>query len=163
MCFIILFTKQFKKQYVFQNEGESKRDSSTLSSNMDNEEEEEEEEDDEEEENEDKVKEKEDEEDTNVRESECKKSIPCKDETAESNNSTTIDDKPCITKNQETRKQNVNVANDKRRKKDSKVEKVKSIKKQYDQDVHSEDYSTWLPPQNQSGDGRTNLNDKYGY
>ena len=28
---------------------------------------------------------------------------------------------------------------------------------------HDDKYSTWLPPKNQSGDGRTNLNDKYGY
>ena len=24
-------------------------------------------------------------------------------------------------------------------------------------------YSAWLPPKNQTGDGRTNLNDKFGY
>lgn len=29
--------------------------------------------------------------------------------------------------------------------------------------VSSEKYSTWVPPQNQSGDGSTTLNDKYGY
>lgn len=161
-----------KKRYAFQNKGDSERNSSTLySDNMDNEEEEEEEDDDDQgEKNEYNVKEKgdeedeEDEEEANVHKSECKKYIPYKDET-ESNNSMKADDKPCVTKNidQETRKPNVNVADDKKRKKDSKSEKLKGIKKQYDQDVHSEDYSTWVPPQNQSGDGRTNLNDKYGY
>lgn len=163
---IVLF--MIKKRYVFQNKGDSERDSSTLySNNMDNEEEEEEEDDDQEDKNEDNIKEKgneEDEEDANVHKSEFKKSIPYKDET-ESNNSMKTDDKPCIMRSvdQETRKQNVNVADDKKRKKDSKSEKMKGIKKQYDQDVHSEDYSTWVPPQDQSGDGRTNLNDKYGY
>lgn len=29
--------------------------------------------------------------------------------------------------------------------------------------IDAEKYSTWLPPENQSGDGSTNLNDKYGY
>lgn len=29
--------------------------------------------------------------------------------------------------------------------------------------VDTEKYSTWVPPQGQSGDGSTNLNDKYGY
>lgn len=95
---------------------------------------------------------------------ECKISTPHKDET-ELNDSVKNDDKPCIMKsvNQETRKSNVNAADDRKRKKDSKSEKLKNMKKQYDQDVHSDDYSTWIPPQNQSGDGRTNLNDKYGY
>lgn len=126
---------------------------------MDNEEED----DDKEEENEDNVREKEEEEDADVHKSECKKST-FKDET-ELNDSTKTDDKPCIMRNvnQETRKQNANIADDKKRKKDSKSEKRKNIKKQYDQDVHSEDYSTWIPPKDQSGDGRTNLNDKYGY
>jgi len=26
-----------------------------------------------------------------------------------------------------------------------------------------ERYTSWIPPKNQSGDGRTSLNDKYGY
>lgn len=29
--------------------------------------------------------------------------------------------------------------------------------------IDTEKYSTWLPPDNQTGDGSTNLNDKYGY
>lgn len=130
---------------------------------MDNEEEEEEENDDQEEKN-DIAKEKGDEEDTNVHKFVCEKPVSCKDE-VESNNSMKIDDKSCNTKgvSQETRKQTVSVADDKKRKKESRSEKLKNVKKQYDQDVHSEDYSTWIPPQNQSGDGRTNLNDKYGY
>jgi len=53
--------------------------------------------------------------------------------------------------------------NDKKQKKNKKSEKSKYPKRQYDQDTHSDDYSMWVPPQNQSGDGRTNLNDKYGY
>ena len=32
-----------------------------------------------------------------------------------------------------------------------------------DYDTSDPKYATWLPPQNQSGDGRTSLNDKYGY
>lgn len=131
---------------------------------MDNEEEDDDEDDDEhEEENKDDNNVKKKKENADVHKSECKKSTPHKDET-ESNVSTKIDDKPCIKGvNQETRKPNVNAVDDRKRKKDSKSEKQKNIKKQYDQDVHSEDYSTWVPPKNQSGDGRTNLNDKYGY
>lgn len=33
----------------------------------------------------------------------------------------------------------------------------------YQEDAAKEDYNMWLPPQNQSGDGRTSLNDKFGY
>ena len=39
----------------------------------------------------------------------------------------------------------------------------KEISKGYDNETYDEDYSMWLPPQNQSGDGKTNLNEKYGY
>lgn len=37
-------------------------------------------------------------------------------------------------------------------------------KKMYcDQDVHADNYSTWVPPSDQAGDGKTSLNEKYGY
>lgn len=150
-----------RKLFEANNKGES------YSNNTMNEEEEEEEDDDnnvggQEEEN--KEDGKKIEKGADVHNFECKISTPHKDET-ELNDSVKNDDKPCIMKsvNQETRKSNVNAADDRKRKKDSKSEKLKNMKKQYDQDVHSDDYSTWIPPQNQSGDGRTNLNDKYGY
>lgn len=109
-----------------------------------------------EEENEDNVKEK--------VELDAKKSTPLLDE-IKSQNCTKTNDKLCTLKNidTETDERNANIIDDKKRRKDKKLEKSKVSKKQYDQDVHSEDYSTWIPPQNQSGDGRTSLNDKYGY
>ncbi|XP_074096974.1 kanadaptin isoform X2 [Cotesia typhae] len=39
----------------------------------------------------------------------------------------------------------------------------KESNKAYDEEIHNEDYSTWVPPSNQTGDGRTSLNDKFGY
>ncbi|XP_072758527.1 kanadaptin [Anoplolepis gracilipes] len=125
------------------------------SNNMDNVEEEEEEEEKNEEENENNVKEK--------VERDIKKSTPCKE--IKSQDCTKVDDKLCILKGVDTEAddRNANIVDDKKRRKEKKSEKLKIMKKQYDQDVHSEDYSTWIPPQGQSGDGRTSLNDKYGY
>ncbi|XP_066580937.1 kanadaptin-like [Prorops nasuta] len=46
----------------------------------------------------------------------------------------------------------------------SKKDKVcKEMSKSYDQTTYSENYSMWIPPQNQSGDGKTSLNEKFGY
>jgi len=39
--------------------------------------------------------------------------------------------------------------------------KRKKKKSQYDDD--SQNYSTWVPPTGQTGDGRTHLNEKFGY
>lgn len=126
---------------------------STLDSNntIDNVEEEENEE-----ESEDNMKEK--------VELDTKKSTPFMEE-IKSQNYIKTNDELCTLKNidAETDERNANIVDDKKRRKDKKLEKSKIMKKQYDQDVHSEDYSTWTPPQNQSGDGRTSLNDKYGY
>lgn len=33
----------------------------------------------------------------------------------------------------------------------------------YEEDAKKEDYNMWVPPRGQSGDGRTSLNDKFGY
>lgn len=117
----------------------------------------------------DNVEEEEDEEENedNVKEKvkcDITKPTPCKDK-IKSQDCTRTNDKPCTLRgvDMETDERNANVVDDKKRRRDKKSEKSKIMKKQYDQDIHSEDYSTWIPPQDQSGDGRTTLNDKYGY
>ena len=42
-------------------------------------------------------------------------------------------------------------------------ENIRSGKPYEEVSEHDERYSTWLPPKNQIGDGKTSLNDKYGY
>ncbi|XP_032667757.1 kanadaptin isoform X4 [Odontomachus brunneus] len=101
-----------------------------------------------------------------VGESKCKKSVPFKDpeEKTQNNTKSIIESintsSTLLSQNMERSKPSVG---DNKKQKDRKSEKSKGIKKHYDQDVHSDDYSTWLPPQDQTGDGRTSLNDKYGY
>lgn len=45
------------------------------------------------------------------------------------------------------------------RKEKAEIEKQRG----YQEDARKEDYNMWLPPDNQTGDGKTSLNDKYGY
>lgn len=147
------------KKFNFQNIDDSERTSNS-SNAVDYEEEEEEE--DEDKDKEDNTTENKD----DILGTEGDKSISYKDK-IESEEKAETDDKlhssTSVNQDAKISKQDVDVADDKKRKKERKSEKLKSIKKHYDQDVHSEDYSTWLPPQDQSGDGRTSLNDKYGY
>ena len=35
--------------------------------------------------------------------------------------------------------------------------------KSYEDEVDNDDYCTWVPPEGQSGDGKTSLNEKFGY
>lgn len=63
------------------------------------------------------------------------------------------------TQNTESKKRKKNIKRIKQRQEKEEIEK----KKLYEEDALKEDYNMWVPPQNQSGDGRTSLNDKFGY
>ena len=48
-------------------------------------------------------------------------------------------------------------------KRKTKIEEVKEVKEDYYQVGMDSKYDVWLPPDNQSGDGKTSLNEKLGY
>ena len=43
------------------------------------------------------------------------------------------------------------------------VQNSDKIQRYEEMSAQDDRYSAWLPPKNQTGDGRTNLNDKFGY
>ncbi|PVV01967.1 hypothetical protein BB560_003595 [Smittium megazygosporum] len=49
--------------------------------------------------------------------------------------------------------------NDNNEKRSKSAKQIKELKYDFQEDINE----TWAPPKNQSGDGRTHLNDKYGY
>lgn len=62
-------------------------------------------------------------------------------------------------KKEEEKRKKKNMRRIQQRAEKMEVEKVKG----YEADFSKEDYNMWVPPQNQTGDGRTSLNEKFGY
>lgn len=61
--------------------------------------------------------------------------------------------------NDDDKKKEKNERRNQRRQEKAEVERRRA----YEDDAGRDDYSMWMPPKNQRGDGRTDLNDKYGY
>ncbi|CAG9768766.1 unnamed protein product [Ceutorhynchus assimilis] len=72
-------------------------------------------------------------------------------------------------KSEKSQEINSEETDEKKRKKNQKRNEQRQYKaeleklKGYEEDASKEDYNMWVPPTDQSGDGRTDLNDKYGY
>ena len=55
------------------------------------------------------------------------------------------------------------VKNSKKKNNESKTDKKAQQNSYEEMSEHDERYTAWMPPKNQTGDGRTSLNDRYGY
>ncbi|KAJ8666909.1 hypothetical protein QAD02_008571 [Eretmocerus hayati] len=88
--------------------------------------------------------------------------ISCEQENYPENDETpSSDDVYRILEGSDVSTDNLSKKTKKAKKSHHKKEKV--VQKSYDGDEFREDYSMWLPPVNQSGDGKTSLNEKFGY